>query len=160
MVVAASFASAAAPPRYAYAATCLDTLGGRLATGGGRIRSLEETIAEAPPEETAAAPSGSAAAAADGECGDSAGGSAGGGAGATAVVAAEGAASSNGLIVCTTALNVCRFTGRYLLIMQAIPSIALDGSRGLRSLVELYMHLVFAVFHSGVRHVACCADAV
>ena len=58
----ASSAAPGAPPRYAYAAECLDKLAGRLGVdlspaGGRRIKSLVETTSESEPAHSEAAES-------------------------------------------------------------------------------------------------------
>ena len=58
-------------------------------------------------------------------------------------------ANGEALLVCTTALNVARFTGRYVRIMQVVPSLAADALHGLRGLYELYLYVLFCVFWTG-----------
>jgi hypothetical protein len=149
------------PPRYEFAERSFEALraslggvvggaegggagGGGAADGGGQqsaaaaIRSLAETIAETGGDASGGDASGgidlppaAAAPAADGGEGGSGGG------------------SSAGLVLCTTALNVARFTGRYVRLMQSLPVIAADCLRALRGVFELYLHVVFATFHTG-----------
>lgn len=48
-----------------------------------------------------------------------------------------GVGDKSHVLICTSALDMCRFIGRYLRIMQAMPSLATDGLRALRSICEV-----------------------
>ena len=119
------------PPRYAYAAACLDALSGKLVVGG-RIRSISESEVDGATALVEGGNSDTAIAAKDVS---------------NSLAAASG--ESGGLIICATALNVCRFAGRYIHIIRTMPALAPDGLRALRGMLNIYLYLVFACFHTG-----------
>jgi hypothetical protein len=53
--------------------------------------------------------------------------------------------------ICATALNMCRFSGKYVRMMQVMPALSADALRALSGLYQLYMYIVFAVFHVGIE---------
>ena len=49
------------------------------------------------------------------------------------------------VVVCSTALNVARFTGSYLRIVHVLGNLAPEALRAFCALVELYLYLVTAM---------------
>eukprot|EP00900_Chrysochromulina_parva_P005119 jgi/Chrpa1/14608/Chrysochromulina_OHIO_Genome00023056-RA len=105
------------------------------------IRTLDETMAAVggEPVDGATAAAGAAATPAAGT----------GGLGA--VLGAADLPDEGDVTICATALNMCRFSGKYVRMMQVMPALSADALRALSGLYQLYMYIVFAVFHVGIE---------
>ena len=136
-----------------YAAECLDAIAASkdgavlLALGQAGssettvIRTLDETMAAVGGEPT----DGSTAAAGAAPI------HAAGTGGLGAVLGAMDLPDEGDVTICATALNMCRFSGKYVRMMQVMPALSADALRALSGLYQLYMYIVFAVFHVGME---------